>query len=529
MSQGYGKIGGRRRSSGAWQWMLIGFFPGILCGGIVILLLGLGGVFSSLGFGGPQVPTPTPGERIVNVVVTATQDPDAPSPTPYVITATPDPDADAAAVDDVTDEPADTGDEGDVVVVAASPTPQLSDRDILLTATAAGSENTGGVDSPEDVESDVAPDLPAVDVQSPQQQQQNTGPQLPPELAGVPSETVTIPGGVFEMGTNPTEVLSAVEDCTIRDGGNCLPEFGEDSTPSFQVRLDAYRMERTEVTFEQYVAFLNYLRSTGRDHLTGCGGFICIQTVNENPDQGVITFDGANYNVPTGLLQHPVYAVTWYGAQAYCQAIGRRLPTEAEWERAARGDDGRIYPWGNEWSSDYAKTRVPRDAPPGTVPVGSYQLGASPYGVFDMAGNVAEWVQDYYSDSYYQSLADVAQPVENPTGPTVGLQRVLRGGNWDALPFFARTMHRQANVPVPDTTTSAFPRWIGFRCAADAETTTGVSDGSVNPATLGTNADGGSTNSGEGLPDVQPADVQPAAPTPDEAGSESGAGADNRG
>jgi formylglycine-generating enzyme required for sulfatase activity len=297
---------------------------------------------------------------------------------------------------------------------------------------------------------------------------------------------VTIPAATFQMGTTPLEVFQAVDECTTRDGGNCQASYGEDASPPFQVRLEAYQIETTEVTFRQYVAFLNYLRSQGVSHLNGCNGFICIQTVNERPSpNGVITFDGQNYNAPPGLLSHPVYGVTWYGANAYCTALGRRLPTEAEWELAARGLDGRIYPWGNVWNNNLAKTNRPREAPPGTVPVGTYPLGASPFGVLDMAGNVAEWVNDWYEPTYYNQQANLPQPVFNPAGAPIASQKVLRGGSWDGVPFFSRSVHRQSWFPAPDGNTADYPRWVGFRCAADAGA--GVSSGAVDPNTLGAN------------------------------------------
>jgi formylglycine-generating enzyme required for sulfatase activity len=176
-----------------------------------------------------------------------------------------------------------------------------------------------------------------------------------------------------------------------------------------------------------------------------------------------VIFDSANYRVQPFLEQYPVAGVTWYGARAYCNAIGRRLPTEAEWERAARGSDGRIFPWGNEYSGDFAKTSRPivEENLRGAVQVGSYPLGRSPYGVFDMAGNVEEWVNDWYSETYYRQ-PESSGP--NPQGPPAGTQKVLRGGSWATMPFFARTPHRRSLEPDRQSISA------GFRCADDAPT-----------------------------------------------------------
>jgi formylglycine-generating enzyme required for sulfatase activity len=154
--------------------------------------------------------------------------------------------------------------------------------------------------------------------------------------------------------------------------------------------------------------------------------------------------------------------VTWYGAQSYCEAIGRRLPTEAEWERAARGPQNFLYPWGNLFTTDNAKTSRPRPDDPslaGAVAVGSYPTGASLYGMLDMAGNVAEWVSDWYSPTYYTQLTQTGAPVLNPQGPPAGTSKVVRGGSWDTPPFFARSVHRQESEPQNQTL------WLGFRCA----------------------------------------------------------------
>jgi formylglycine-generating enzyme required for sulfatase activity len=284
----------------------------------------------------------------------------------------------------------------------------------------------------------------------------------PAELGDIiGSELVYVQGGQpFQMGTTPQEILDAVEQCVNVEGGDCLVEFGEDSVPAHEVTVSTFQIERTEVTYRQYLAFLNALGPNS--HVSGCNG-PCITTQQENENSNV-TFDGSAYLINGLIENYPMTYVTWFGAEAYCRAIGRRLPTEAEWELAARGYDGRIYPWGNEWDPSLARTSIPPENV-GAVPVGSYFVGASPSGALDMAGNVAEWVNDWYDPTYYQQVQASGLNPQGPINGDVSGQRVIRGGSWDAKPFFARSVHRQSAEPV------LAGAWLGFRCATDSDIT----------------------------------------------------------
>ncbi|MBZ0290313.1 MAG: formylglycine-generating enzyme family protein, partial [Anaerolineae bacterium] len=272
---------------------------------------------------------------------------------------------------------------------------------------------------------------------------------------GIRTETLRVDGGTFEMGTTPQEVTAAVQQCVEVEGGNCQIAFGEDSAPPHAVTVSGFAMEQTEVTYGQYLAFLNTLGAGA--HLNGCDGQRCVYTQGESESSNIFFEDG-RYRVLGVIDNFPVANVTWYGADAYCRAIGRRLPTEAEWERAARGNGNWIYPWGNEWNPAFAKTSISPDESVGALPVGSFGEGRSSSGIFDLAGNVAEWVSDWYDPTFYTN--PVASGLD-PQGPSPSgdlFQKVVRGGSWDAKPFFARSVHRQSATP------QSGYAWLGFRC-----------------------------------------------------------------
>jgi formylglycine-generating enzyme required for sulfatase activity len=222
------------------------------------------------------------------------------------------------------------------------------------------------------------------------------------------------PAGVMEM------VLVPAGDSWMgsEDGGS-------EERPRRKVYLDGFYIDRTEVTNAQYRRFME---ATGQ--------------------RAPAYWGNSRFNAP----DQPVVGVDWGDARAYCAWAGKRLPTEAEWEKTARGPDGRRYPWGDEW--DPRKANFAEGGPGKPTPVGSYRAGASPYGAVDMAGNVWEWVADWYQRDYYTKA-----PSRNPPGPDQGALKVLRGGSWYDYPFDLRAAYRSFSTPDFRIT------YIGFRCA----------------------------------------------------------------
>jgi formylglycine-generating enzyme required for sulfatase activity len=184
-------------------------------------------------------------------------------------------------------------------------------------------------------------------------------------------------------------------------------EGGGDEHPQHKVYLDAYYIYKYEVTHGQFARFVN--------------------------ETGYNAEGKWNYHNKPGMDGLPVGSVTWNDAVAYCTWAHVRLPTEAEWEKAARGSDGRKYPWGNSWNDDmcnwFKGPKLPGMADigqgRGPLPVGSFPLGASPCGALDMAGNVWEWCNDWYGAAYYGSSAS-----KNPRGPSTGKTHSVRGGSF---------------------------------------------------------------------------------------------------
>ncbi|RMG90496.1 MAG: hypothetical protein D6706_19320, partial [Chloroflexi bacterium] len=250
---------------------------------------------------------------------------------------------------------------------------------------------------------------------------------------------ILIPGGSFMMGASDDDFLA-----------------GADERPQHLVILNDYYIDKYEVTVAQYAAFLNRLGQ----HERACNNVDCALT-RENV--GFTSYllaqdlgDGTTQYTPvTGFANYPINHVSWFGAQAYCQSVGARLPTEAEWEYAARGNDGRIYPWGNE-PPDQTRAVFESLSFDNLKPVDALPDGASPFGVFGMAGSMWEWVADWYDENYYST-----SPTLNPTGPETGLTRVIRGGAWPNNNHADRIRTTNRSALTPDFISAT----VGFRCA----------------------------------------------------------------
>ncbi|MFQ5587218.1 MAG: formylglycine-generating enzyme family protein [Nitrospiria bacterium] len=224
---------------------------------------------------------------------------------------------------------------------------------------------------------------------------------------------IVIPAGEFIMGAE--------------DGGT-------DEQPKRAVYLDAFAIHQYEVTQHQYDQFV---ATTG--HRKPLNRYVKDIHFFNHPNQ-------------------PAIYVSWLDAYAYCEWAGLRLPTEAEWEKAARGTEGLSWPWTEKFEPTFANFKGKDDRGVFTMTVGSYEQDKSPYGLYDMAGNVREWVQDWYDDQYYAQ-----GPSKNPQGPEQGEMKVLRGSSWRDSLYSGRTTGRLKMIP------GYRYEAVGFRCAKTEE------------------------------------------------------------
>ncbi len=225
-----------------------------------------------------------------------------------------------------------------------------------------------------------------------------------PQVADL-SNMVSVPAGEFIMGMDEIKTD--------------YPELSKNASPQHRVYLNAFYIDKYEVTNVEYAEFLNVLGQSRR----ACAGFNCASTrlAGTSYYPVIVEYPGTPtvFRVMPGYERFPVREVTWYGAQAFCAWLGKRLPTEAEWEKAARGTNGQRYPWGDTWDDHSLSTKISS-----VREVGSDPLDISPYGVVDMLGNAREWVLDWYDPNYY-----AVSPYRNPQGvdkPSSNSRKIIR-------------------------------------------------------------------------------------------------------
>ena len=234
------------------------------------------------------------------------------------------------------------------------------------------------------------------------------------------------------FGKEPHEMILIPAGKYLRGSNHRLPDEG----PEYEVEVKAFKIDKYEVTNLQYKQFIDATKRKSPAHFR-------------------------NRTYPEGKIDHPVVFVSWFDANAYCEWAGKRLPTDIEWEKAARGTDGRDYPWGDDFDVNKVNSPVrwkSLNMEGDTMPVGAIEAGKSPYGLYDMSGNVWEW-----TDSWYSQYPGNAWPSENYGE----LYKTLKGGSWWDCSFY------QCGVSAPVFNRSYFKQNVknssfGFRCAKDA-------------------------------------------------------------
>ncbi len=246
---------------------------------------------------------------------------------------------------------------------------------------------------------------------------------------------LAVADGFFLMGTARTS-----------DGSFSLAtQYDDTEQPQRRVRLDSFEIDRDEVSLGEYLSWLQ------RHH----------HALPDEVQKLIDHMTTVHAVQPETLTRWPALYVTWPEASEFCRTQGKRLPTEAEWEKAARGESGRLFPWGQQPPApelakfgQYHVHEIPIVAA-----VESGEQGRSPYGLHHMAGNAAEWVNDWFGIDYYATM-----PEHNPRGPTSGRYKVVRGGSWKSEPALLRTATRSGASPDRRAAT------IGFRCARSLQT-----------------------------------------------------------
>ncbi|MBI5417479.1 formylglycine-generating enzyme family protein [Candidatus Poribacteria bacterium] len=247
----------------------------------------------------------------------------------------------------------------------------------------------------------------------------------PPAPAG-DINSINIPAGEFTMG--------------VDKGGDLI------EAPSHKVILDSYYIDKSEVTNADYKKFIDN-GGYNLKEIWSNEGWAWKEKNNITAPQ---LWNDSKYNEP----DQPVCGVSYYEAEAYAHWAGKRLPTEAEWEKAARGTDGRMFPWGNEYKKNLCNNKDAGNKKP--IKVCSYPDGVSPFGVHDMAGNLNEWCSDFFDRNYYKN-----SPLKNPKGPEKGTDKVIKGGGFSYDSHYCRTTRRGSYSPSQRSST------IGFRCVKD--------------------------------------------------------------
>jgi len=269
-------------------------------------------------------------------------------------------------------------------------------------------------------------------------------PTATPEEMEIPAGMALIPAGAFTMGGDQK---TALNECEKYFSGCNRDEWYLNESPIHEVTLNTFYMDVYEVTNSQYAE--------------------CVSAGTCTPPSRNSSSTRSTYFGNPEFASYPVIWVTWDQVQAYCEWRGARLPTEAEWEKAARGMEANLYPWGETFESGEGNfcdvnCREPwtnknfNDGFADTAPVGNFEKGLSPYELYDMGGNVDEWVADWYGADYY-----AVSPSINPTGPETGFRRSIRGGSFHTPAQGLRTTARPSSQPSGD--------YIGFRCAVSVE------------------------------------------------------------